>query len=123
MQEAGSEEFKQKQGRCRGQIVLWEQPVSMPQAILKTLTFFMVSAFMIGYVLSFALTGDADRHTVFRLAFTVGILTHCFAKFPHLFWFPQKSLMSLLDGVVYALITAGVFYWLWPAQVVLESLE
>lgn len=112
--EASSEEFKQKQLRCRGHLVLWEKPVSMPVAILKTLCFFLIAAYMIGFVVSLSMHFYTDQMSVFRFVFALGVLTHCFAKFPHLFWFPEKYVMSLLDGIIYALITAAIFALLWP---------
>lgn len=113
MKEAGSDAFKQKQGQCRGQLVLWDKPVNMGAAIGKTLAFFFVAAFSIAYLASFSLPADADKMTAFRFFTLAGVLTHCFAKFPHVFWFPHKLAMSLVDGVAYALITGGIFAFFW----------
>ena len=54
---------------------------------------------------------------VFRLVGTVTILAYCGA----LLWDPvwkghswSSTLKHVFDGVVYGLLTAGVFGWLWP---------
>lgn len=114
MQEARSEDYARRQGKCVGMLSIWPGPVNMSRAIVQTLVFFLVAAFVIGYVASIGLPEGAQRSDVFRLVFTVGVLTHCFAKFPHVFWFPTRYAMSVVDGVVYAALTAGVFTLLWP---------
>lgn len=114
--EMGTPEFQEKmKTRCRGMLVLWPKPVSMGQAIGLTFAFFMVAAFVIGYLSSVAFAPGADRMDVFRLVFTAGLLCHAAGPFPGVFWFRQHFAMEVLDGVVYALITAGLFAWLWPA--------
>lgn len=115
MKGCSSEEFKQKQARCTGELVIWERPINMGAAIAKTLTFFLVTAFVIGYLASFSVPRGAEFLPVFRFATTAGLLAHCFAKFPHVFWFPKPIVMSLVDGVVYAVITGLAFGLLWPA--------
>ncbi len=101
MKECNSDAFKSKQGKCLGELVLWDQPVNMGAAIGKTLAFFFVAAFTIGYLASIALPVGADKLLVFRFVTTAGLLAHCFAKFPHVFWFPTKVAMSLVDGAAY----------------------
>lgn len=115
MKEADCDAIKEKQQKCRGMLLLYQRPVNMGAAIGKTLAFFLVAAFMIGYLAAFSVPSGASFWHVFRFVSTAGILTHCFARFPHVFWFPEKIAMSLLDGVVYSLITAGVFAALWPS--------
>lgn len=100
---------------CTGTLVLWDPPPSFGAAIAKTLTFFFVAAFVIGYIASHTLPAGSSFMEVFRLVTTVGLLTHCAAHFPGVFWFPKKVAMELLDGVAFAVATGLIFAALWPA--------
>ena len=117
MKQASSPEFKQKQeARCNGLLILWPKPVNMGQAIGKTLAFFFVAAFLIGYVASIAFSaGETDKLDIFALTFTTAALCHAAGPFPGVFWFRKYFAMEVLDGVVYALLTATIFTLLWPA--------
>ncbi len=104
--------------RCRGMLVLWPTPPNMGKQILLTLAYFFVAAFLIGYIASIAFPpGENDKLDVFALVFTAGLLCHALSPFPAVFWFRKHFAMDVLDGVVYALVTAAVFTWLWPAAV------
>lgn len=116
--EMNSDDYKQKQAKCYGMVVLWGSPLSMGTAILKTLIFFMVVAFSIGYLASMALKPGDDFMTVFRFAGTAGILAHCAGLFPGVFWFRRKLAMDLLDKLVWALVTGLIFAAMWPAAAV-----
>lgn len=114
--EMSTPEFKAKEGRCRGMLVLWPNPTNMGKAIGLTLAFFMVAAFLVGYVASIAFgAGESDKLEIFALVFTTALLCHAAGPFPGVFWFRKYFAMEVLDGVVYALITAGIFTMLWPA--------
>jgi hypothetical protein len=114
-EEARSEAFQAKQARCRGMLVLWDSPLNMGAAIGKTLVFFFVAAFCVAYIASLGLhRGDDFRH-VFQFATTAGLLAHCFAHFPHVFWFRRRIVLEVIDGVVYALATGLIFAACWPA--------
>lgn len=114
-QEAASEEYQKKQGLCRGMLVLWDSPLNMGAAIGKTLTFFFVAAFIIGYLASQGLPNGAPFLKVFQFVTTAGLLTHCAGVFPNVFWFRRKVAMELVDGAAYALATGLIFAGLWPA--------
>jgi hypothetical protein len=54
---------------------------------------------------------------VFRVTGTVAILSYCLGGIPGTIWFGhswRSQIMYIIDGVVYGLITAGFFGWLWP---------
>lgn len=113
--EAGSEQFKAKQAKCRGMLVLWERPLEMGPAIVKTLLFFLFASFSIGYVATLSLPAGADFARVFRFVTTVGLLTHVYAKFPNVFWFRMRVATHVMDGIAYAIATGLIFAALWPA--------
>ncbi|EMI46078.1 hypothetical protein [Rhodopirellula sp. SWK7] len=113
--EMKSEAFKGKQAKCTGMLILWDAPINMGTAIAKTIAFFFVAAFVIGYLASLALAPGASFGKVIQFVATAGLLTHCAAHFPHVFWFKRRIAMEILDGVVYAAVTGLVFAFFWPS--------
>lgn len=114
--EMSSPEFQEKMKTCcRGMLILWPSPPNMGKAIGLTLAFFMVAALLIGYLASIAFEPGEDRMVVFRLVFMAGLLCHAAGPFPGVFWFRKYFAMEVVDGIVYALITAALFAWLWPS--------
>ncbi len=113
--EMKSDAFRAKQAKCTGMLILWERVPNMVTAILKTVTFFMVAAFVIGYLASLALPAGASFSRVIQFVVTAGLLTHCAAHFPHVFWFRRRIAMEIVDGVVYAVVTGLIFAYFWPA--------
>lgn len=111
-----SDEFKRKlQGGCKGMLVLWDTPLNMGKAIGLTVAYFLLAAFLIGYIASIAFApGETDKLDIFALVFTAGVLCHALGPYPAAFWFRQKTAMTVVDGLVFALITAGIFTLLWP---------
>ncbi len=76
----------------------------------------MVSLFA-GYVAGAALGPGADYLQVFRFTGTVAFVGYTMAFYPQSIWYKRPWLLQLkntIDGLVYALLTAGVFGWLWP---------
>jgi len=54
---------------------------------------------------------------VFRLAGTVAFLAYSGALLPASIWWGKPlsvTLKEVADGLLYALLTAGAFGWLWP---------
>ena len=63
------------------------------------------------------LTGGRDL-AVFRLTGTVAFACYAMSLPQRSIWYKQNwpsTLRSMFDGLVYALLTAGAFGWLWPA--------
>lgn len=110
-----SDAYLQKQGKCKGMMVIWETPPNIAKAVGLTLAFFFIAAFVIGYLASLALLPGESFSRVIQFVTTVGLLAHCAAKFPHVFWFRRRIAMEVLDGVVYAFATGLIFALLWPA--------
>ena len=110
-----SEEYQNKIKRVRGTLLLWERPPHMLASIGMTLTFFLVTAFVIGYLASLALEPGAEFMKVFQFVTTAGLLAHCAGVFPGVFWFKRKVAMDLIDKVAYAIATGVIFAALWPA--------
>lgn len=73
--------------------------------------------FMTAYVTGSALPAGEEYLAVFRLAGTVAFLSYSAAHIADPIWVGapwSNTLKSVFDGLVYGLVTGGVFGWLWP---------
>ena len=94
---------------------------SAPPAMGKSLTLWFVFCLLIGVFVAY-LTGrtlDAGAHylAVFRIAGTAALLGYSAAEANSSIWKGQAwstTAKHMAEGLVYALLTAGVFGWLWP---------
>ncbi len=100
-----------------GTLNLWPGKPSMGRNMLLTFLFFVVTSIFVAYLASRALDPGAPYLDVFQIVGTAAILAYCFASIPNDIWFGKTCravCMNILDGIVYGLLTAGVFGWLWP---------
>lgn len=70
------------------------------------------------YVAGRTLETGASYPAVFRVTGTVAWMAYGGAYLGDAIWFGRPwgfSIKMLLDGLIYGLLTAGVFGWLWPA--------
>ena len=70
-----------------------------------------------GYIGSFRLQPGTHYMEVFRLTGTVAILGYAVGNIPNSIWKGISwvtTLKFIFDGVIYGLLTAGTFGWLWP---------
>lgn len=71
-----------------------------------------------GYVASRALAPGAHYLEVFRFVGTVAFVGYGLALVQNSIWYKRNwgaTLKSLFDALVYGLVTAGTFGWLWPS--------
>lgn len=87
----------------------------------RALALWFVNAIVVSvfaaYVAGRALAADAPYLAVFRFVGTVAFVGYSLALVQHSIWWKRQwstTLTSMADGLVYALLTAGVFGWLWP---------
>jgi len=68
------------------------------------------------YIAVHALSADSNYLSVFRIVGTAAFIGYALALWQGYIWH-KKSLryviLSSIDGLIYALLTAGVFGWLW----------
>ena len=96
-------------------------PSGMPQMgkpIIQQILYFLVGCFLIAYCATLALAPGADYLSVFRFVAAIGFLTFGWGQIPFAIWYGHlwsTSFKYLLDALIYGLIVAGCFAWLWPA--------
>jgi hypothetical protein len=106
----------------------WAMLTVMPSSpnMGKMLTLWFVHLVIVGvfvaYIASHAgLLRDAEYLAVFRITGTAALLAYAGYALPMCIWhgMPWSQLPGrILDGVIYALLTAGTFGWLWPKAAV-----
>lgn len=65
-----------------------------------------------------ALPPQPGTHAIFHTVGLAALLGYSFGEFTNSIWRGQPWIVSIkymIDGLVYALITAATFAWLWPA--------
>ncbi len=97
--------------------VLPPGPPTMTKNLVQWFVFSLAVGVFVAYVVTRTVQANAEYMTVFRLAATVAFLGYCGADATNSIWRGQpwgNTLRSYFDGLIFALLTAGVFAWLWP---------
>lgn len=88
--------------------------VNMGQNLILTLLLYLLIGVFIAYAGYHSGLEGAPYLEKFRLAGTVAFCAHTFGWLSFAIWYRNIKVWSnLFDGIVYALITAGTFGWLW----------
>src|SRR5215469_15020828 len=119
MDEMKSQAFQQK--RARGPVaIMTVMPggaFSMGKPLALWFVFCLVVSFFAAYVAGSALAPGTIYLKVFQVAGTTAFVAYTFAVWPISIWYGRKwsaTIRSTIDGLIYALVTAGIFGWLWP---------
>ena len=78
-------------------------------------SFFLFVGILCAYFVSRTVGADADYLEVFRIAGTVAFIANGVGHIPDSVWFGRPwshTAKSMLDGLIYGLLTGGVFGWL-----------
>lgn len=87
----------------------------MAPKLVSAFVFFLFVGILCAYFVSRTLAPDADYLAVFRVAGTAAFIAHGIAIIPESIWFGRPwpmTLKTLLDALIYGLLTGGVFGWL-----------
>lgn len=92
-------------------------PPAMGASLLLWFLYSVVVSVFAGYLASRALAPGADYLAVFRFVGTSAFMGYSMALLQHSIWYKRNwstTFKSVFDGLVYGLLTAGTFGWLWP---------
>lgn len=92
-------------------------PPAMGQSLGLWFLYSVIVSLFAGYITSRALGSGADYREVFRFVGTTAFMGYSLALAQHSIWYRRSwatTFKSMFDGLVYALLTAGTFGWLWP---------
>jgi hypothetical protein len=114
-----SKEFLAK--RDKGPVALMTVMPAGPPTMGKQLGMWFGYSVLIGvfagYVAGIVYGPGAPYMAVFRITGTVAFAGYALGLWQNSIWYAKAwsiTLKSTLDGLVYALLTAGAFGWLWP---------
>ncbi len=82
-----------------------------------SLIYYLVVSTFVAYLAGRTLGPGVEYLKVFRVAGTSAFLAYGFAHIPHAIWIGRPwsaTLKEVGDALVYGLLTAGCFGWLWP---------
>ncbi len=92
--------------------------LDMRSSLVKSMLLYLAVSLFVAYVAAQGLASGASYMSVFKVTSTTAFLAYGFVGFQESIWFGLPGSVAFkhaLDGLVYALLTAGIFGWLWPA--------
>ena len=90
---------------------------SFPKTLVCYFIYLIVVSTFIAYLTGITLPRTADYMRVFRVAGTAGVLAYSFNTIADSIWYGKPWTVTfkvVVDGVIFGLLIAGVFGWLWP---------
>ena len=119
MKDMSSPEFieKSKKGPVVMMTVMENGPMKMGMSLFMWFLYSIVVGIFAAYVAGRALGPDAHYLAVFRFTGVTAFVGYTLALWQNSIWFKRKlstTIKNTIDGLIYALFTAGVFGWLWP---------
>jgi hypothetical protein len=108
---------KLKKGPVMVMTVLPNGPFSMASNLAQWFVYILIVSVFCAYVAGRAVPPHAPYLHVFRFAGVAGFLAYSVALWPLSIWLKRSwiiTIKSTIDGLIYALLTAGTFGWLWP---------
>jgi hypothetical protein len=119
MEEMRSPEFteKMRQGPVMVVTVMPSGPSSMTQSLVLWFIYSVIVSLFAAYVAGRALPIGSPYLRVFQLVGTSAFLGYAAALWQMSIWYRRSwstTIKATVDGLIYALLTAGVFGWLWP---------
>lgn len=119
MADMKSAEFKAKHER--GPVVLMtvmpNGQMSMTGPMIQWFVFSVVIGCFAAYTCAHALPPGAPYRSVFRFAGLTSFIGYSAALWPLSIWYHRKwsiTIKSTVDALIYGVLTAGTFGWLWP---------
>ncbi len=108
---------KMKEGPVGFLTVLPSGEPAMGKNLAQWFVYSVVIGVLVAYLTGRTLGPGTHYLQVFRVAGTVAFLAYVGAEPIASIWFGRKwstTLKTAVDGLAYALLTAGTFGWLWP---------
>ena len=119
MKEMQSEEFQQKskEGPRSMLTIIPNGPPTMGKELVQWFLLCVVISLTAGY-LAGAAYGPGSRYLdVFQFSGTVAFAAYGLGQVQASVWANRKwstTIKNVIDGLIYALLTGGIFGWLWP---------
>jgi hypothetical protein len=117
--EMGSPEFTEKcaKGPVAMMTVMPNGPCNMSTSLILWFLYSVFIGILAAYITGSALEPGAHYLEVFRFAGCTAFIGYAVALLQNSIWYKRKwsaTFKSVFDGLIYSLVTAGTFGWLWP---------
>jgi hypothetical protein len=107
----------------KGPLVLMNVSPGMAPSMGKSLAiwfvFILVVTLFSAYITTRAVAAGTSYLSVFRFVGTSAFMGYALGQIPESIWYRRswvRTCKSVFDSLIYALLTAGVFGWLWPGR-------
>lgn len=91
---------------------------NMGKLLTQQVLFFLFGSLLIAILACTAIAAGSAYMAVFKHVFLAAFLAYGWAQVPFSIWMGQpwsNCARYLLDALIYACVTAGIFAWLWPS--------
>jgi hypothetical protein len=108
---------KYKQGPVGMMTVFPSGPPVMAKFLGMWFVYCLIVGFFVAYLTGHTVMSGAAYPVVFRVAGTAAFLSYGLGNLSNGIWKGQTwsvTIKEVIDGLVYGLLTAGTFGWLWP---------
>jgi hypothetical protein len=108
---------KFKQGPIGFLTIFPSGPINMSKFLIQWFLFCLLIVFFVAYLAAHTVSPGAPFRHVLRVVGTAAFLGFGLCCFSNGIWKGQTWSMTIkevFDGLIYALLTAGTFAWLWP---------
>jgi hypothetical protein len=108
---------KYKQGPVGMMTVFPSGPPPMPKLLAMWFVYCLVIGFFVAYLTGHTVSPGARYLAVFRVAGTAAFLAYGVGQLVNSIWGGQPwsvTIKHVIDGLIYGMLTAGTFGWLWP---------
>jgi len=98
--------------------VMQPGPPSMGKNLVQWFIFCIVVSIITAYITGHAVARGGDYLAVFRFAGCTAFVAYAIAQWQDSIWYRRAwstTIKNNIDGLIYGLLTAGVFGWLWPS--------
>jgi hypothetical protein len=90
---------------------------AMPKFLGMWFAYCLIISYFVAYLTGRTVPSGASTLAVFRVAGTAAFLAYGLGQLSNGIWKGQPwgmTIKEVIDGIVYSLLTAGAFAWLWP---------
>ena len=108
---------KQKQGPVGFLTIFPSGPPAMPKFLIQWFVYCLLIGFFVAYLAAHTVAPGAHYLAVFRVVGTAAFLAYGLGHLSNGIWKGQMwsvTIKEVTDGLIYGLLTAGTFGWLWP---------
>ena len=109
---------KAEKGPVSFMTILPSGPPAIGPSLIQWFIYSVIISLFSAYLAGHTVGENANYLNVFRVVGCSAFMGYALALAQNSIWYHRNwaaTLKSMFDGLIYALVTAGTFGWLWPA--------